>query len=62
MNLTCNSFLSDEICKFPLSDPVISTGELIDLLGSRELKPKDTGPEDLKGILLITHKRKKKTN
>lgn len=55
--LTCNSFLRDVICKVPLVDPLMSTGEETDLFGSSELKPKETGPDDLKGILPVTDKR-----
>lgn len=46
-HLTCSSFLSDETCRVPLAEPVMSTGEDTDLFGSSELKPKETGPDDL---------------
>ena len=34
-----------------MAKPVMSTGEVMDLLGSKELDTNDTGPDDLKGRL-----------
>ena len=34
-----------------MAEPVMSTGEVMDLLGSKELNTNNTGPDDLKGRL-----------